>query len=462
MLREQGYQTWWYGKWHLTHGDNHWSSPWNEGALERYGFSGGTFHSPDGGPGQGWGVDPYIATQFSEWIANAPAHEPWCTTVSFVNPHDIAWWYLWSDRSPDEASAPLIVRQLPPNFETPAQLEQQRVPRLQLSHQETTEVSFGRVPFSGPQATEAWAPFFDLYLKLLHEVDRHIGSVLQALHSRPELAANTVVLFTSDHGEYGGSHGLRGKGGAAYEEGMRVPLLVKDLRGGEQLCAAPRRRRTGLTSSVDMAPLLLSIATESDSWRSDPRYSHIAGRHDVLAMLQKPQAPGRTHVLHASDEIVTEYAIKPYAADAPLHLTAIRTPKAKLALYSNWTPGTAQITTAGQEAELYDYRGAGGRMETENRVGLDDSLEADMRARLQRAAAEELHEQLPRHLHTAQRHGFADYFDTAEDAAIGATHRRERMLERIASGRRPGGGLDRMLYRNRHGYHGRHLLGGRH
>ncbi len=26
MLREQGYRTWWYGKWHLTHGDNHWSA----------------------------------------------------------------------------------------------------------------------------------------------------------------------------------------------------------------------------------------------------------------------------------------------------------------------------------------------------------------------------------------------------------------------------------------------------
>ena len=30
--------------------------------------------------------------------------EPWCTTVSFVNPHDIAWWYDWSDRVPAEAT----------------------------------------------------------------------------------------------------------------------------------------------------------------------------------------------------------------------------------------------------------------------------------------------------------------------------------------------------------------------
>jgi hypothetical protein len=45
--------------------------------------------------------------------------EPWCTTVSFVNPHDIAWWYVWSDRVPAETGARRAVQRLPPNFETP-------------------------------------------------------------------------------------------------------------------------------------------------------------------------------------------------------------------------------------------------------------------------------------------------------------------------------------------------------
>ena len=81
--------------------------------------------------------------------------------------------------------------------------------------------------------------FLDLYVKLQLEVDRHIGQVLRALDSRPEVAANTVIVFTSDHGEYGGSHGLRGKGAAAYEEGIRVPLIVKDPRG--VLTSAPER-----------------------------------------------------------------------------------------------------------------------------------------------------------------------------------------------------------------------------
>jgi arylsulfatase A-like enzyme len=86
MLREHGYSTRWYGKWHLTHHDGKWNRFRGERALERYGFQGGTFPSPNGAPGQGWRLDGHIARQFSKWFGQAPAEEPWCTTVSFVNP----------------------------------------------------------------------------------------------------------------------------------------------------------------------------------------------------------------------------------------------------------------------------------------------------------------------------------------------------------------------------------------
>ena len=118
-------------------------------------------------------------------------------------------------------------------------LEAQHKPLLQLSLQQTAAASFGPVPFAGPDVSAAWTPFFDLYVKLQRNVDSHIGPVLRTWRSRPEVAANTIVVFTSDHGEYGASHGLRGKGGGAYEEAIRVPLIVKDPRGA--LTAATRR-----------------------------------------------------------------------------------------------------------------------------------------------------------------------------------------------------------------------------
>ena len=62
------------------------------------------------------------APSSTSWFAAEGGAEPWCTTVSFVNPHDIAWWYAWSERVPAEASARRAVHRLPPNFETPEQL----------------------------------------------------------------------------------------------------------------------------------------------------------------------------------------------------------------------------------------------------------------------------------------------------------------------------------------------------
>jgi arylsulfatase A-like enzyme len=431
MLREHGYRTYWYGKWHLTHGDNMWDPYEHAGALEPYGFAGGTFPSPDGAPGQGWRVDPHIVTQFERWFERAGSggagKDPWCTTVSLVNPHDIAWWYHWSERIPAEAAPPSVVGGLPPNFETPEQMAARGKPRLQRSLQATAQASFGTVPYTGPELERAWLPFLDLYLKLLSDVDAHIGAVLATLASRPDVAANTVVLFTSDHGEYGASHGLRGKGAGAYEEAIRVPLIVRDLRE-QPVTAAPAQPRTGLTSSVDVAPLLLDLATGSPSWRADSHYEQIASRHPLAAMLADPRAPGRDYVLHATDEIVTEFAVEPYVADAPLHVVALRTPRAKYATYSDFAPGSIEPVSAGREAELYDYRTPTGRMELRNLIG-ESALEDHLAAQLKRAVRDELHEPLPKRLRGARKRGLADYFDTAARAAVKAVERRRERAE---------------------------------
>jgi arylsulfatase A-like enzyme len=431
MLREQGYKTYWYGKWHLTHGDNLWEAQEDAGALEPYGFAGGTYPSPDGAPGQGWRVDPYILSQFEKWFARStsPARsgaKPWCTTVSFVNPHDIAWWYRWSDRFAAEASAASVVGVLPPNFETPEEMIARGKPALQRSLQDTAQTSFGTVPYTGPEVTQTWLSFLNLYMKLLGEVDAHVGAVLQTLAEKPAVAANTVVVFTSDHGEYGASHGMRGKGASAYEEAIRVPLIVSDPRG--VLTPAKGHTRTGLTSSVDVAPMLLDIATGSSDWRKQSDYSQIASRHDVAAMLNSSSAPGRAHVLHATDETVTEFATEPYAADVPLHVVALRTPTAKYATYSNFEAGSIAPLAAGQEAELYDYSNPQGRMELDNLAGASP-LEEKLSAQLQLAVREELREPLPTRLYAAHKRGLADYFNTAEEAALKAAERRLRRTE---------------------------------
>lgn len=421
LLRGMGYTTAYYGKWHLN--------PNPRAPMEQYGFDGGTYPSPNGGPGQGTRVDPSIATQFIDWLGSSGGDAPWCTTVSFVNPHDLAWWWRHTSEIAAESSPPSRTSSVPPNFETPQQLLEKGKPALQRSLQETAAWSFGKVAFEGPEALQQWTNMMDTYLLLQSYVDIQIGRVLNALASRPKIARDTVILFTSDHGEYAGSHGMRGKGASAYEEAIRVPFYVCDPQG--DWASVPGVPRTQLTSSADVVGLMLTIASGSNEWRGEAQYRHLASRLDMARICTHPRAKGRDWVLHATDEDVTEFATQPYSAAAPRHVVALRTPQAKLALYSNWRAGTMEIEQAGQEAELYDYSTGEGRMELASVAG-SSPLEEQLRATLEEEAIpQELEAPLPSHLRIAQRQGMADYFavERFQDEKVYETHHGEREVQ---------------------------------
>jgi arylsulfatase A-like enzyme len=255
-----------------------------------------------------------------------------------------------------------------------------------------------------------------LYLWYQQQVDAQIGRVLDALYSRPKVAANTVVVFTSDHGEHAGSHGLRAKGGGAYEEAIRVPLFVVDPRG--QLSKRRPSVRRQLTSSVDLAPLFLTIAHGSPGWRAQARYSHLAGRADIAAIARNPRSKGRPWVAHVTDETTVEELSYTYnfANEAPHHVAAVRTSGAKYATYSRWKDGTIDIDPGGQDRELYDYRTRGGRRELVNIAGKNTELERKMSRLLeQKVLPAEVRKPLPRGLEAAQEEGMADFFARTSD-----------------------------------------------
>jgi arylsulfatase A-like enzyme len=399
MLRQAGYSTWWWGKFHVTDATTCDLDPW--------GFAGGTCPSPNGTAGQGLSDDQAIAEQFMDWLDEHGADGPWCTTVSFINPHDIAWFPRFTDRIQGEKTAAPIFTDKPPNFETPAQLR--RKPSLQRSLQQLMAETIGYMPFKGPEARRAWAKMLNVYVRLQRDVSKQAGRVVDALDRRPEIAENTIVVFTTDHGEYGGSHGLRDKGGAAYDEAIRVPLWVKDPTG--RWASERKTPRRQLTSSVDLAPLLLTLGTGSNAWRRDPRYAHLAGRADLATMLRYPQAPGRRYVLHTTDEDGIEQGPRTrYARDAPRHVIGLRMEGAKYATYSNWQPGTIDIDPEGQETECYDYSTRAGRLELDNVARTDRRLSRWMHRKLDRAIAEELQQPLPAALQPVQQQAMSDYF----------------------------------------------------
>ena len=85
-------------------------------------------------------------------------------------------------------------------------------------------------------------------------IDREIGRVIDAvdLHS-PE---NTWVIFTSDHGQFMGAHGLNGKGLVMYDESARIPLIVRGP--GRELAG---RVDSTLVSHIDILPTMLGLAS---------------------------------------------------------------------------------------------------------------------------------------------------------------------------------------------------------
>ncbi len=92
-----------------------------------------------------------------------------------------------------------------------------------------------------------------LYFGCNSFVDSEIGRVIDAVHRHaPE---NTYLIFTSDHGDMLGAHGLTGKGPAMYEEITRIPLIVEQPGGR----GAGTVNRT-LVSHVDLLPTMLELA----------------------------------------------------------------------------------------------------------------------------------------------------------------------------------------------------------
>lgn len=269
-FRAGGYRTHYRGKWHISHADlvipgTHEGlkasdadgvvNPAGESAyrhadrLDPYGFSGWIGREPHGADKADCGFvrDGVFADQvldlFGE-LARARSEGPWLAVASFVNPHDIAFSTVgWQrafgfpppdDTVPDIPAAP--------------------------SHGD----SFDDRPTCQEQFLATWPKMLfpqpadlahrRLYYYLHKIVDAVIERVLAGLDDAG-IADDTVVLFTSDHGDLLGAHGgLVQKWYNAFDEAVRVPLVVT----GPGIEAGPAG--VGIpTSHVDLLPTLLGL-----------------------------------------------------------------------------------------------------------------------------------------------------------------------------------------------------------
>ena len=282
LLREQGYYTAFKGKWHLSETER------SEDALKRYGFSdfqqwGEMF----GAPLQGEQLDGVAAFETIDWLETKGTQldQPWLLVCSLINPHDIM--FLQTD--PVEAPHPngamtglqTTVQRLgwfekqwdvkmPENFADDYRLQP---PGVQ-SYKDIIDFNYGNVP---DDREDLWLIRRNYLINCMRLVDAEFNKVLNAL-DRLGLWENTIVIFTSDHGEMNGAHRLTQKGAIHFDEAAIVNFTVC-VPGGPQ-----GQRTTAVGSHLDLAPTLLEFAglTPEDIRE---RYPHIKGRSLRSAIL---------------------------------------------------------------------------------------------------------------------------------------------------------------------------------
>lgn len=157
--------------------------------------------------------------------------------VSFVKPH-----HPFDPPAPWDALHDPAALALPPGW-TPA------IPDADLPY---ARAYFDYGPLTEPVLRTVLAHYYGSIAQL----DHHVGRLLDALRGRG-LYDDTLVLFTSDHGEYLGFHHLLLKDGPMYDPLVRVPLLVKYPAGAR---GGGRRGEVSDTpaSLVDVAPTVLA------------------------------------------------------------------------------------------------------------------------------------------------------------------------------------------------------------
>ena len=154
------------------------------------------------------------------------------------------------------------------------------------------------------------------YYAMITEMDAQVGRILAALESCGK-RDNTIIVFTSDHGEWLGEHLRYGKGYPAHDAASRVPLII-DAPG-----MTAGQTRADIVESVDIVPTLLELAgiqiphflqgqslapilaggdtaksvalTEGNGWKSlrtaDFRYlAHSDGRENLWDLRDDPGA----------------------------------------------------------------------------------------------------------------------------------------------------------------------------
>ncbi len=334
MLRRGGYRTGYVGKWHLDgplrpgfvhpargfgftdtrfmFNRGHWKRMWDRPRIGEPGVG------PEIGDEDEYTTD-WLTTKALDFISDG-AGEPFALMLSIPDPH-----------TPFRVREPYASMFAPEEMPMPESWKDPAVPAWARQH----EATWGGSDQENKRKLQEWRA---TYLGMVACIDDNVGRLLDHLDAQG-LTENTLVVFTSDHGEYLGEHGLMGKN-LLYRSAYHIPCLTR-LPGAIPAGASVERLITqndfaatfsalaGVdappgSTSRDLRPLL---GGESIHWRDEVHQHHPS--HSLAGLITPHwhlilhrEGEHRLFDLAADTDEMTDLSADPTCAEVMVDLTA--------------------------------------------------------------------------------------------------------------------------------------------
>jgi arylsulfatase A-like enzyme len=271
VFRDNGYDTGYVGKWHVPRSihDEAWSGFGYRAAIRNNAVD---FDIPD------------ACASFLTQKRDAP----FFLVASFVNPHDICEWGrrhsgIEDDLPNGEVGDPPPPEQCPPIRANHAIPEGE--PAAVRQHQADEKMKRAYPTRNWAHKDDRWRQYLWGYYRMVELVDKYIGEVLHTLRATGQ-EDNTVVVFTSDHGDGIGSHRWNQKT-IFYDEISRVPFIIS-WKGCTRRCGRDRQHLVNL--GTDLFPSLFDFA-------GIPKPAHLRGLSAAPAALGQRDAPRHQYIV---------------------------------------------------------------------------------------------------------------------------------------------------------------------
>lgn len=344
VMSSVGYHVPFKGKWHL-------SKPigvtWEPIDVNKYGYQ--RWDPPDAGANQD-------LDQFGGGIANndgrymddngavaagnegvlaylnsvAAQEQPFFLTVSLVNPHDVLSYprnYIAGGYDDGDLAG---------SIQLPGTVHEDLSSKPSAQQQFLALSAAGLGPLDTDQDK---LNYLNFYGNLMKESDAYLVQILDLLEAKG-LLDNTLIIYTSDHGEMGMAHGgLRQKNFNFYEETLRVSLVFSN-----PTLYGKAKKNNAMVSHVDFMPTIASLFSVPDSAR--PFTQGV----DYSRIVLDPKSKGvQSYTVFTFDDFQSGQATGPYVPP-PNHITSIREGRYKLARYYDVDGAVAE------QLEMYDLK----------------------------------------------------------------------------------------------------------